>query len=1144
MNLVAKVFNYLKRATCLLAFTAAGLTAGLADEGPTVALVDFSSADGPVDCAILGVADLLEAELSRYDELQLVSRREVNLLLSERGLARKGFARMEDLQNNTLPWADFLLRGEYSSSGGTGPAVMLHLAAAATGIEQGQWTLRAVSQSAVLQEIEGIVPQIITAISGRQAIPNANRSTSGFTAIPEAASTFYRGLDHLVAGRPEYAAEYFRLAAVNDSGFTLAMRAQAKAFEQLGFPRIATKLLDHLPEGQMPEGQAANTGDVLTVRFVERSDTFTARTMDAIRSCLQEEHGFTLFEPDWIPALTRETDLKLTGDFPLVHGLDSRLWLRADNLMVFSAEEAGLRVHVIDLVHGRLLGTASDNSQHVGRLCAQAKACARRSSELPQEMPATQSVATNQPAFHMTAAYSVDEVTFALRRCAEDRKDMARWTHLLNAVPWNEENQILLHALLDECKAAIPPDSPDAPLWLASLGWGHWMLDAQVTGEPPPLAAYFPELLAGHPDHLQTQVVRFHMALAMMWRGDFKLGWPLAIEVAEKAAPVVAEMDDFVAVPGLYLDVIDRFDDSKPPAIPPLGFNMTALARDMYALAAYLSWKNSDTALAGNYLAKATSQQTRQFDGLRARKAMPQVALYPVSNGIWSMRQSRFNFAWSPPAPEDAAHVLVGWTFQPFPAESLGFDTKGMGSMTMLQITQDGLAMAGRPPSEAGLMVAVPAFDASHRNTKNALCDFSHGSMLSNDLGGQPEMERHQRAFLKQYTEQLQAWVQEHVEPRRSDAPLPAAWQAYQDEVLGPTFGTRRYYGHDFSGALMVMYWMTAGTQQRVGAHDAARQTCRAAYAWGCSTAHLPSIRYMEAASAHAAGDDDEAATILWELAADPKSSTFPLHAAEVPHQRGLIVDECAALLTAMGKSTTPEAPLATAALPPIDVPFPEHFPHDAVDAWNLFTRRIELAFRQGGYAAQAQYAREFMERYAKEVSEESAREAAFEAERQATIKAEGKESWAQIMHQYAKSMEGDGRSYGPEGPPDPNKAVLQMYFAVAGSEEQAGQRSKALATCREATEWPVWYPIRLSIHYYEACLVHRDGQDFEASEILRALAEDPRSKDAQLRMPEPPSRRDTVYAESVALLDAIRRDTGAATPVARRVQPTSDRAL
>ncbi len=251
----------------------------------------------------------------------------------------------------------------------------------------------------------------------------------------------------------------------------------------------------------------------------------------------------------------------------------------------------------------------------------------------------------------------------------------------------------------------------------------------------------------------------------------------------------------------------------------------------------------------------------------------------------------------------------------------------------------------------------------------------------------------------------------------------------------------------------------------------------------------------------------------------------------EAPQQRGLIKDECAALLAAMGKSAAPEIRAAASAPIVIDVPIPEHFPMDAQDAWLQFVRRLEQAFQQGGYVGQAQYANQYVERYAKKVGEEAADQAAFEAERQATIKAEGQESWAQIMHQWAESQRGDGRCYGPEGPPDPNKAVLQMYFAIAGSEELGGQRSKARATCRKAAEWPAWDPVRLSILYYEACLAHRDRLDFEASEILRTLAQDPRSKDVQLRMPEPPSRRGTVYAESVALLDTIRSETGAVDP-------------
>lgn len=219
------------------------------------------------------------------------------------------------------------------------PRVRFHLVDAATGTERGSWQLFVERPADLLKNLDPILPKIAQAVYGKPAPPPRPKEQPGFTTIPEVASTFYHGLDHLVSGRPAYAAEYFRMAVEGDPHFSLAALAQAKAYEQLGFPGIAEALRETMPEGRLPDVPVAGRSSALTIRFVNRTDTFTVGQMERIRSMLQEDHGFALFDTDWIPELTRETDLKLSGDFPLVHGLDHRLWLRADHLLVFSAEK-------------------------------------------------------------------------------------------------------------------------------------------------------------------------------------------------------------------------------------------------------------------------------------------------------------------------------------------------------------------------------------------------------------------------------------------------------------------------------------------------------------------------------------------------------------------------------------------------------------------------------------------------------------------------------------------------------------------------------------------------------------------------------------------------------------------------------------
>jgi tetratricopeptide (TPR) repeat protein len=522
---------------------------------------------------------------------------------------------------------------------------------ARTGTERGSWQLLVERPADLVKNLDPILPRIAAAVCGEGVAAPRPRNQPGFTTIPEAASTFYHGLDHMVSGRPEYAAEYFRIAAASDTNFALAVLAQAKAFEQLGFPGVAEAVRATIPAGQLPQAQAAGTSSVLTVRFVDRSDAFTAGQMQRIRDALQETHGFALFEPDWIPALTRETDLKLSEDFPLVHGLDHRLWLRADQVIVFSAEKKGLRASVIDLLHGQLLGTVTGGSTNLDGLCAEAVAIIRQPGAVVAELPLARTSNTNGPEAKLNFTYSVAEVAFALRHLADRPKDLACWVHLLCVIQPERLPPDVFRAFLDAHEAALPADAPDADVWLASVLWARYGLALQQAGDPPDIESHFAPLLHRYPDGLQAQIVRFHLARFLSAGGERDRSRKLAVELAEKLAAKVLSMDSFIPLRGEYLDCIQRIDDSAfPNAIPPEGPRMKMLARDLFALAAYLSALADDLTNAQKFLSQAEPLMMLTIWGApRSHHLGGPISLYPVNIGVW--RRGTLDTAGSPPIP-------------------------------------------------------------------------------------------------------------------------------------------------------------------------------------------------------------------------------------------------------------------------------------------------------------------------------------------------------------------------------------------------------------------------------------------------------------------------------------------------------------
>ena len=911
-----------------------GLLFGLAGpvragELPTVAVVDFVSTNGPVDSVMLGAADLLEVELGRYD-VRVISRRELNLLRVERGLARSGVVRLENFQGGALPWADFLLRGEYQHNPG-GSSVRFRLVDAKTGTERGSWQLLVARPADLVKNLDPILSKIAAAVCGGKVASPRPRNQPGFTTIPEAASTFYHGLEHIISGRAEYAAEYFRIAAASDPGFSLAVLGQAKAYDQLGFSGVAKAVRATIPADLMPPARATGTSSVLTVRFVNRSDVFTPGQIQRIRAALQETHGFALFEPDWIPALTKETDLKLSADFPLVHGLDHRLWLRADHFIVFSAEKKGLRASVIDLLHGRLLGTVSGGATNLDALCAQAVAVIRLPGAAVADMPPAQTRDTNGPAVKLNFTYSVAEVACAMRRLADQPKDLACWIHLLCVMQPERLPPDVFRAFLDAHEAAIPQDAPDAVDWLASVLWARYFLDTQAAPDLPDIEKSFAPLLQRYPNSLQAQVVRFHIARFLFARGELERSRKLAVEVADKTAPQVLAMDSFIPLQGQYLDCIKQVDYAAfPNVIPPQGPRMTMLARDIFALAASLSALAGDTTNAQIYLAKAAPLEQLTLVGPpRSHHFGGPVSIYPMTIGVW--QTGHIGYDWNPADPADNGRVQVGWTFLPY-AMSRDKPTIAATASTyaMLHMTREKLktTVAAALPAGPKQGVAKPrnleaevVAEYMRQNPKTGASDrrppreiwqewLNLRSTDRGPYGGERDYDTALNVFFYTCTKE--------GKERGAAAAADFAVQALAD-FRGAGARVAAEFGEIRAGKLALRMYVGA-THYCMEAADPIRAwtLTQQALAWRGRDDLKFSLRYQAALAAWKAGHGETAAGVLRSLAEDPRAKDLQLILPFVTESRRSVYLESVDLLEKVRAGSAPDCRPAAIDLTPL----------------------------------------------------------------------------------------------------------------------------------------------------------------------------------------------------------------------------------
>ena len=231
-------------------------------------------------------------------------------------------------------------------------------------------------------------------------------------------------------------------------------------------------------------------------------------------------------------------------------GLDSRLWLRAEYMLVFSAGEKELRVSAIDLVRAHLLGTVVSSSNDLAALCQQAVATIRQPVGVAADPPPEHAVSATGPSVRLTGTFSVDEIACALRRVADHPKDMGCWSHLMVLIQGHPGYPVVFKALVPYFEAAIPRDTQDTPVWLAAAGWMSYVYDADQVDEALPMEGYFTKLLEQYPDHMQSQMVRYNSALVSGYRSDYALSLPGMAEAVSNVADRVVSMHDFIPISG------------------------------------------------------------------------------------------------------------------------------------------------------------------------------------------------------------------------------------------------------------------------------------------------------------------------------------------------------------------------------------------------------------------------------------------------------------------------------------------------------------------------------------------------------------------------------------------------------------------
>jgi tetratricopeptide (TPR) repeat protein len=341
-----------------------------ADEkrAPRVAVLDFpmEQTDSGSENWAVSLGDIVEVGLQQQG-VATFERRQIRLVLGERGLLHSSMIFSANLRAAKLPSVDYFVGGTVRRGTNNQFTILVSL------VEAGSATLENsfAAGGHYPDDWEPAVRKLVTTISahlnrGDSVNSVAKSGAKAITWLPEAAQPFFKATAYYAAGDFPLALALFRRARALDPAYRLAWLWEAKCYKQLGFPEQAELILEKL---QLTDQSAARRalGSGLPLAAVVASATVAEEERLSFARHLARSGKATVFDPDSIGATTREMDLQLTGEMA-TPPRGAELWLAVDTVVLLDRQSpaggqpGSLRVRQQDLATGRIVfeSTATD----------------------------------------------------------------------------------------------------------------------------------------------------------------------------------------------------------------------------------------------------------------------------------------------------------------------------------------------------------------------------------------------------------------------------------------------------------------------------------------------------------------------------------------------------------------------------------------------------------------------------------------------------------------------------------------------------------------------------------------------------------------------------------------------------------------
>ena len=444
-----------------------------------VAVVDFTIESTAVNTRdwSAGLEDYFEMALEKQN-VAVLERRNIRLVLGERGLQSQGLLSAESLSQARLPSVNCFISGTLASPAANEFALSISVVRADKAEVVSALTRRGAYPTEWLPAIDSLAREVGERLQVAKPGSAQRSEFEMMTWLPEAALPFFKGLDFF--GRGDYAAAipWFRESYGKDRHFEIARRWEARTYRKLGLGALA-----QVASGVTNIEASAATHQRPVVAIVV-SERVPAAGRAAFVQALLKDSRFELFDPTAIGATAREIDLQLTGQ--MAAPINERsVWLVVDDVIYLDAPEPQtLAARQQSLLSGEMVRQAG----------VQGKSTEQASyTNLARELLKNETAAitispgnASREALPEPGRLEPGDTSLpkALRLVQAEPDSARRWIGLADVYGGGEFKSVCL----DEAVAAVgrKRDQPDAAFWLSSALWRKRDMTRRVFYEPTP----------------------------------------------------------------------------------------------------------------------------------------------------------------------------------------------------------------------------------------------------------------------------------------------------------------------------------------------------------------------------------------------------------------------------------------------------------------------------------------------------------------------------------------------------------------------------------------------------------------------------------------------------------------------------------